>query len=325
MKNTKLALAAILGAWLLLCSTGNAVRAASQGADSPLLLTTAAATTPQMPLWRAIETSGVPALSGLRVQYWKNLDDLRGAVLAGRGDIWLGHVEGFAQAALRGAPVRLLAVTGWRKFQILTTRHGAATVDDLAGPDGVVNLAVTPPQSPAIPVLRHIEGRGAPRIAFTPLEPRQLMLEAVRGKIMNMLAPEPLATVLLGKVPGLRILASVEDMYGKAEDGPARLPIAAVAIRAGLEESHPGLAAKLLDAMLEAGTELAASPELGVAALPKEFERFISKDVVRRSLERDMILVRAARDCRVAINRYLSLVMPGKADGLPDTFYWDGR
>ena len=49
-----------------------------------------------MPLWQALargELSFVPD-----IHYWKNLNDLRGILLAGKGDIWVGSVDVFAQA-----------------------------------------------------------------------------------------------------------------------------------------------------------------------------------------------------------------------------------
>ncbi|WP_461211103.1 ABC transporter substrate-binding protein [Desulfocurvus sp. DL9XJH121] len=320
------ALAAIVLAWVLVLGAapmGRGSRAAQ--AEPVLFLTTAAASTPQMPFWRAVAGGTVPGLAGLRVEYWKNLDDLRGALLAGKGDIWLGHVEGFAQAARRGAPVRLLAVTGWRKFSILSARPGSPELADLAGDDGVLRLAVAPPQSPAVPVLRHIApGLGLPPLEFIPLEPRQLQLEALRGGVRDMLAPEPQTTILLDKVPGLRVVASVEDLYGRAEGCAPRLPVAGIAVHADLESRHPGLARDLLAALVRAGAEVAGNTELGVEALPDEFQRFLPRDVLRRSLARDVVLVRPARDCRDEILRYLRLVAPREAQNLPKGFFWDG-
>lgn len=289
--------------------------------------TSGQATTPQMPFWAAVKQGALPELAHLEVRHWKNLDDLRASLLAGQGDIWLGHLEGFAQAALRGAPVRLVAVTGWRKFSVLTTRPGARELADLAGPDGVVRLAVTPRESPAVALLREAGRRGGPPVEFTRAEPRQLLLDASRGAVRDMVVPEPLTTVLLDKVPGLRVLAAVEDLYSRAAGGDGTLPLAGLAVHARLCEERPELVENLLQAMQDAVPALAADPDAAVAVLPADFAAFIDPATVRRSLERDPVRVRPAAQCREAVRAYLALVLPESvgpdgASRLPEGFFW---
>jgi len=316
---------AVLGAALLAQSWQPAPHA---GAAPPLRFhTSGQATTPQMPLWSAIKRGTLPELADMEVRHWKNLDDLRASLLAGQGDIWLGHLEGFAQAALRGAPVRLVAITGWRKFSVLTTRKDARELADLAGPDGLVRLAVTPRESPAMAVLREVERRGGPPMAFTLAEPRQLLLDATRGEVCDMVVPEPLTTVLLDKVPGLRVLAAVEDLYTQAAGGDGTLPLAGLAVNARLCAERPELVGRLLRAMGDEAVALAHDPERAVAVLPAEFAAFIDPATVRRSLERDPIQVRPAADCREAVRAYLALVVPESvgpdgASRLPEGFFW---
>ncbi|MBU1003301.1 MAG: hypothetical protein KKE73_12385 [Proteobacteria bacterium] len=288
--------------------------------------TTGGATTPQMPFWKAVADGTLPELEHLDVHYWKNLDDLRGLMLTGKGDLWLGHVEGFAQAAMRGAPVRLLAVTGWRKFSILARDPQIRTVADLLHSPPGTRLAVTPPQSPAVSILRELEQYGLPRFEYIPHEPRQLTLEALQGGPDLILVPEPLTTVLLNKVPELHVVAQVEKLYGRFTGREPLLPIAGIAVNERLARERPQLVLKLQQALLRAGTELAGDPEAGIQTLPEEFGRFIGRDTIRDSLARDLILVRPAGECRELVIQYLALVLAphGGADvgKLPDDFFW---
>ena len=121
-----------LAAWggLSLLKKEGAAPPSGSGQTVLSIYTTGQATTPQMPLWKALAEQDLGFTP--EIHYWKNLGDLRGALLAGKGDIWVGHVDGFAQAALRGAPVRIVAVTGWRKFYILTSRPDIHTFADLS-------------------------------------------------------------------------------------------------------------------------------------------------------------------------------------------------
>ncbi|WP_126377637.1 ABC transporter substrate-binding protein [Desulfovibrio ferrophilus] len=287
--------------------------------------TTGGATTPQMPFWKAVADSAIPELDNLDVHYWKNLDDLRGVVLAGRGDLWLGHIEGFAQAAMRGAPVRLLAVTGWRKFSILTNAPNIQTLEDLLQCPAGTELAVAPPQSPAIPIMRTMESFGLPRFVYVPHEPRQLMLESLQKPSILILTPEPMTTVLLGKIPGLHVVAQVEDLFGRFTGRVPLLPIAGIAINEQLARQRPELIHALQQALVNAGQELAEAPTKGLESLPEDFEQFMTRDIVRDSLKRDIILVRPARECREIITQYLSMVLPddnqSAIHNLPDSFF----
>ncbi|MDD9301390.1 MAG: hypothetical protein HUK40_03205 [Desulfobacter sp.] len=42
--------------------------------------------------------------------------------------MWLGHTQGFARAAARGAPVKLMLTTGWRKFYLVSTSFSRFSV-----------------------------------------------------------------------------------------------------------------------------------------------------------------------------------------------------
>ncbi|MDR2456833.1 MAG: hypothetical protein LBE49_09615, partial [Deltaproteobacteria bacterium] len=84
------------------------------------IYTAQTATTAQLPLMAAIKAGWPGEGCEVAINYWKNLDDLRALVLAGKGDIWVGHVEALARAAGRGAPVALAEITAWRKFFLVS-------------------------------------------------------------------------------------------------------------------------------------------------------------------------------------------------------------
>ena len=111
--------------------------------DLPTLVfhTTGLATTPQIPFWAGVASGEITALCNIRLNLWKDLDSLRAILLAGKGDLWLGHSEGFAQAALHDAPVTLLVVSGWRKFYFLSRAPGDTCLASLAGPKDTVHAA----------------------------------------------------------------------------------------------------------------------------------------------------------------------------------------
>lgn len=308
---------ALLGAGLLLRGAADSPLIFGNDPNLPTLTlyTSASATTPQMALWSAIHSGELLELCNIRVMIWKNLDDLRGVLLAGKGDLWLGHTEGFAQAHDLGAPVRLLYISAWRKFHLVSTDPELASFAELQGRE----LAYAPVGSPAVPILRSLLKNGV--IDFKPHEPKQLAMMLISGRIDTALAPEPQVSSLLQAVPGLRVVESVEDVYGRHTGHPPRMPIAGMAVHARTLEQHPEIVYGLVAAVLRHSVMVHDAPESGVAALPEAFEPFIAKDLVLASLERDVILVLPASQVRDEISTYLGLVMPNRRFDLDDLIW----
>ncbi len=128
----------------------------------------------------------------LEIHLWKNLDSLRGNILAGKGDLFLGHTEGFVRAAQRGAPVQLLVTTGWRKFYLVcrpafNNAKTPARFSDFYGK----TMAVAPPGSPAVPILDHIRSTDQPPISFSLLEPQLVLQNLSKETLPQRWSPNP--------------------------------------------------------------------------------------------------------------------------------------
>jgi NitT/TauT family transport system substrate-binding protein len=281
------------------------------------LYTAVTATTPQIPLQAAVR-EGWPEGYSLKTEYWKNLDDLRGIMLAGKGDIWIGHLEGFAQAAKRGAPVTLIAVTGWKKFYFVASsdlRLPESASSPVVGLAEALRqtgqaLAVAPQDSPALGILEAAAQLGGPSFSIAAMPPQQLMLEMLRGARSCALLPEPLLSGLLAKKSGLRVVASLEEEAARLFGGPNRLPWVGIAVHSRLIEENPRLVADLVERMQRAATRLADDPEAGAAVLPSEVARAVGGDVLAASMERDLVMVVPAARARDEIVRFLRMVAP---------------
>ena len=316
---------ALAGAYWVVVVGAEPDRSFGQRTDLPVLTfyTSAAATFPQMPVWSALSSGRLNDLCRVEVRLWKNLDDLRGIILAGRGDLWLGSTEVLAQARRCGAPVALLTVNGWRKFYLLSRNPGDTATESLAGR----TLPYAPVGSPGAAVLKALTTRGFPAMDLSPFEPRQLELSLLAGRFDAALVPEPQATILLSKDPGLRVIAGVEDLYSRLTGGPPRLPLACLAVNTRTARLHPELMAKLVKILMDEGRRIKEDPERGLAALPEEFESYIPRDLIRRSLARDMILVEPASAVSKEIEAFLKILdSEGKggagAPQLPPDFLW---
>lgn len=286
--------------------------AAGARAEAPLEVYTAlTATTPQMAFWGALR-DGWNEGHSTEVRFWKDLDDLRGVILAGRGDVWVGHLDGLAQAARRGAPVTLLAVTARaEKFQFLTLDPGIADPRALAARLAATGgkLAVAPRGSPAIALLRAAEARGFPPVAFADMPLQQLGLGLGRGDLRHVLVPEPLASVLAARFPALKRAGSLADLDPRwAADG---LPMAGIAVRSALIAENPALVADLAKRMAAWTERHRADPAAAVAVLPEKTRADVGDAVLAASLAHDPLWMEDAGRAKARVLEALAILDPG--------------
>lgn len=286
-----------------------AARAASPSVPAaPLVIYTAsAATTAQAPLWGAM-ADGWGRDVGLDVRFWKDLDDLRGVILAGKGDVWVGHLDGFAQAARRGAPITLIAVTAWaEKFQFLTLDAEATSPAALSERMAALGetLAVTPQGSPALAILDAARAEGGPAFRTLPMPPQQIGLGLGRGTIRHLMVPDPLAAALIAKFPALRRAGSLADLN---PGWAGRLPMAGVAVRSALIAEKPGLIADLTARMSSWSERNRNDAAAIVAALPQSTRDEIGVVPLTASLRFDPLRTRDAASARDDIVRALAIL-----------------
>lgn len=278
------------------------------GGSVPLVrfCTNPGATTPQLPVWAAVQADAAGAMFRLHIETWREPGHLQASLLAGEGDIWLGHTEGFARARAQGAPVVLVAVTGWRKMSVVSFDPAVRSPRDLLDR----SLPYAPKGSPAVPLLRSLLGAEADRVRFEPQENRQIAILLGQRKIQSALLPEPLVTTLLDTVPDLRLAFMVEEAYAERNRGLARLPWAGLAVHERILREHPERVAALVAGMREAVGRLNADLDAAATVLPAEFAETVAPAAVRSSLERDLILVEEAASVRDELRAYYELACP---------------
>jgi len=288
------------------------VVALAGGTDARALtvFTAVGATTAQAPLWGAIK-DGWDAGEPIEVRFWKDLDDLRGVILAGQGDIWVGHLDGLAQAARRGAPVTLLVLTAWAdKFRFLTVDPAIASPGELTkrAAEAGEPVIVTPRGSPAVTLMEAARRSGGAAFAISDRPQQQIALELGRGTIRYVEAPEPLASVLTAKFPTLRDVGGLSALHKPAGDLGHGAPMAGVAIRSGLMTEKPERVRALREGMVGWAERNGRNPDAVTAVLPAETLASLGADTVRASLERDPTVVVDAAAAKPLIEETLRLL-----------------
>ncbi len=258
-----------------------------------------AATTPILPLLAAPEPP-------LAFHAWNTTMAFQSLLLAGDGDLWVGHLEGFARAYRRGAPLRLLAITGWRKWHLLSRRTGVTFPRDFQGR----TVAIAPADGAGRFLLeRLLQETGETGVTLLPLDVKPLLLKALEGKVEDLFLPEPFATVLLEKSPDFHRVDSLEEYYGRVRNCPPEVPWAGIAVHTHWAETHP----RELQALLAHMEQWTAEGGKNAALLwTKEREDFsgISREALEHSLALDPVKAVPAWKIPQELADFLTLVAP---------------
>lgn len=285
------------------------------------LYSAVSATTPQLPIWAA-EKLNPKSFPPIELKLWRTPEVLNSLLLTGNGDLWVGHLEGFARAKARGAPLTVLTISCWRKF-FLVSRSGQCESFDCAVNSNSV-LAITPPGGPVLPVLRALYPEHLENIAA--ISPQQLSLEMIAGKRNVAVIPEPLLSRLLAKAPDLFVRQSLAQVYAERFNLPEELPLAGVAAHTDFVSRQPKLVKRLVELMRSSSTWLESNPDKLFDLFPPEVRSHLDRKLFSDSLSRELIKVRKASEIEEQITQFLGVVFSEMTENgklsLPDDFIW---
>lgn len=308
-------LAFIAGGWLASRKQENSLLPAGT-APQFSFYTSPGATTPQIPLFYAVQQGVLRGKMEIGIETWNDVESLKSFMLSGKGDLWLGHLESFAYARRRGAPVAVLLVSAWRKNFLLSTD---ASIKDMSSLKGQ-KVGFAPKGSSAVSVLKAVLGDAAREVDLQPAEINQLVSDLTRKAYSCAVAPEPLVTLLLHKVEGLRVVQSLEDEYSRLFLDGRPVPLAGIAVNTATASRYPDEMAVLQKALLDAGARLAGDPVQGLKALPSGFLDKLPPGIAEESLARDVVKTAPPCDVRDDIVTYMGTVdesLSAVVDGSP--------
>ena len=261
-----------------------------------------ATTTPQLAWLQAAADGALREFGAMERRQWRSNVQFQSLVMGGKGDFWLGSVETLARARQAGAPVRILLVTGWRKWVLVGT--DAADWRDALKCD----IATAPPGNPAAAMLKAL----SPYVSMHYSEGRALVMQLLNGDVKTALIAEPLATEVLKKNPKLKRLGALEDIKAEIAGGEARVPWAAIAVNE--KSSLFPKAGQIAEKLIAASRELEKTDVAQIVDLwPKEYCETISREQLAASLEQspqDAFLALTGKDAADEIRAYLAIVAP---------------
>ncbi|WP_417831762.1 ABC transporter substrate-binding protein [Terasakiella sp.] len=182
-------------------------------------------------------------VDNLTFKAWRTPDQLRSGIVS--GDMQVSGVPSYVGANLynKGLRVRMLNIMTWGLLYMMSSDDTVSKLEDIAG------KTVTMPFKNDMPdlVFQYITAKAGMKpgkdfnlvYATTPMEVVQMMMV---GKADIVILPEPAATatILKGKMNArsVRRVLDIQQEWGVATNGPARIPQAGLLVNADLADKH---------------------------------------------------------------------------------------
>ncbi|MBQ7177483.1 MAG: hypothetical protein IJS08_08720 [Victivallales bacterium] len=261
-------------------------------------------TTPQFQwLQAAKEIESDASIPRIIRKHWRSQTQLHSLMLAGQGDFWIGSLDSMAKCRAKGAPVKLLAVTGWRKWSLI----GSQSITNWREAVSTTPVLTAPPENPAAPLLsRMLQAKGLQQPHFQCCEPKHLALQMITSKAALALTASPMTEAILSQNTKLGRLASLEDIKADFFGGDNRIPWAGI----GYNENtiFKETAERFLSHLIDADKVLHVSDTIQIVALwPEEYHQTISQEKLQLSLKQDVILCIPATDIKNEIIEFFKL------------------
>lgn len=276
---------------------------------------------PSLLLVRAV-TGG--ALPDLRLEVWRSPDVLRAGIVA--GDVRAFSTPSSIPANLynRGAPLRLVSITGMGHMTLVTADD---TIGSLADIEGRTVQLFFKNEMPDL-VFRYLMGRLGMEAgrdyrveyAASATEVTRLL---VAGKAKTALLAEPNTTMTLSMGP-FRRAVDIQRAWGEITGLPPRIPVSGIAVTEDVADDHPAFVRSLHAATMDALAWI--SSHQGEAGALAESTLGIKADVAAASLSHFNMDAVPARSIRPELERFwtaLAEISPGVIGGkLPDERFY---
>jgi len=260
----------------------------------------------------------------IKVQYWKNNDEVIGLLSSKKAEFAVLPVTMAANMDASGVKLRMLGVHEWKVFYMV-----APDADSFKNWESLRNQEVYIPVGKGSTVdllLRSaIESNGMKpdqdvKIIYAP--PQEIVTLFQSNKIKFAALPEPYVTLAIKGGQG-QIVLDFQKYWAEVAKGPERLPVAGLFVRRDFYEKYPGESLKVAEA-LGASTDwykqnVDAALQLSSQTLP------IPAPVMKNALSRIQFDYISSNACQNEVKTYLQKMRELYPEGLktlPDAGFY---
>lgn len=261
---------------------------------------------------------------------WRTTDDLRAGIVSGRTRLFTSPSHVPANLAARGLPLRMLCLLGMGHLSVVTEDDGIRDFHDLAGKPVLGFFRHDMPDLTFRAIAR-MEGMDAEKdivlsYVQTAMEAAQ-MLAAGRASTAILAEPQATAAIIMAQEKGrtLRRAFELTGIWGRHKP-KSRIPMAGIALHAGLLDEAPELVAALRAGLGPARDRVMADPKAMATLAEAKME--MRPQIFEKALPRFNIDVVSAKEAKAELVDFYTTLLALEPEALggrlpPDDFYLD--
>lgn len=278
-----------------------------------------------------IDTGGLAAVApGATFRLWRTTDDLRAGIVSGRTRLFSTPSHVPANLSARGLPLKMLCLLGMGHLSVVTSDETIRSFHDLAGKPvlGFFRHDMPDLTFRAIARMEGMDPEKDLRLDYvqTPMEAAQML---VAGKAATAILSEPPATAAImmaaGQGRNLRRAFELTEVWGRHK-GTARIPMAGIALHAGLLDEAPELIAALKTGLPAAKAHVFADPAAAARLAERTME--MRPQVFEKAFPKFNIDVVSARAVKSELETFYTALLELEPEAVggrlpPDDYYLD--
>lgn len=278
-----------------------------------------------------IDTGGLAAVApGATFRLWRTTDDLRAGIVSGRTRLFSTPSHVPANLSARGLPLKMLCLLGMGHLSVVTSDETIRSFHDLAGKPvlGFFRHDMPDLTFRAIARMEGMDPEKDLRLDYvqTPMEAAQML---VAGKAATAILSEPPATAAImmaaGQGRNLRRAFELTEVWGRHK-GTARIPMAGIALHAGLLDEAPELISALKTGLPAAKAHVFADPAAAARLAERTME--MRPQVFEKAFPKFNIDVVSARAVKSELETFYTALLELEPEAVggrlpPDDYYLD--
>lgn len=256
----------------------------------------------------------------IEVRFWKSFDQVNAELASEKFDIVILPVSLGSNLYMKGADLKLVGVTLWKAFYIVTKDVKINAIEDLKGMD--IYTPQGKGQTADVLIRYLLSRRGIDTekdVSIKYSSPQEIVALLDKGVVNVAVLPEPFVTLSVQKA-NASIALDLQQLWAEETGLPPRVPITGVfALGKSLKEI-PLSICETIDGIKRSALYAMSNPEYS-SHLAVDYLGGMDENILKESLQRTLYEYRSVFEVKDEVTEYfevVSSVAPQAMPGVPD-------
>jgi len=253
----------------------------------------------------------------IEVRFWKNFDQVNAELASEKFDIVVLPVSLGANLYMKGADLRLVGVTLWKAFYIVTKDVKINTIEDLRGMDIYTPQGKGQTADVLIRYLLNRHGMDAEKdVSIKYSSPQEIVALLAKGVVNVAILPEPFVTLSVQK-SNASITLDLQQLWAEETGLPPRVPITGVFALGKSLQVIPLSICEAINGIKKSALYAMSNPEHS-SHLAVDYLGGMDENILKESLQRTLYEYRSVFEVKDEVTKYFEVVSSVAPQAMPE-------